>query len=188
MSLIHDVIKINLTREGYLPNYPYHLISDSEMCDAFMKDGQGYFYNEYPLLDESLKSYYDDIVTAIQYHIDQCKKTEVDEYTFPDWIYSYMLGSVISVNSDPYEIQYLADMLNLEVEYGEFSSLLSSNCLKCSQDWIRKLPKQIVKVDGKDINLRPPTIFGEPHVIKYLRLKIVAVGEVMYNGIVPENI
>jgi hypothetical protein len=36
MSLIHDIIKIKYTRLGYLPNYPYHLISDAEMFDAFI--------------------------------------------------------------------------------------------------------------------------------------------------------
>ena len=37
MSYIHDIIKIKYVREGWLPNWPYHLISDQEMCDAFLK-------------------------------------------------------------------------------------------------------------------------------------------------------
>ena len=36
MSLLHDIIKIKYTRLGYLPNYPYHLISDEEMFNAFI--------------------------------------------------------------------------------------------------------------------------------------------------------
>ena len=36
MSFVHDVIKIKYAREGYLPDLPYHLISDEEMCDAFI--------------------------------------------------------------------------------------------------------------------------------------------------------
>ena len=33
---VHDIIKINYTRQGYLPYYPYHLISDEEMFEGFM--------------------------------------------------------------------------------------------------------------------------------------------------------
>ena len=36
MSLIHDIIKIKYINLGYLPNYPYHMISDREMFDAFI--------------------------------------------------------------------------------------------------------------------------------------------------------
>ena len=32
----HDVIKQMYTLEGYLPNYPPHLISDEEMFEAFL--------------------------------------------------------------------------------------------------------------------------------------------------------
>ena len=36
MNYIHDIIKIMYVREGYLPNYPYHLIADDEMMFAFL--------------------------------------------------------------------------------------------------------------------------------------------------------
>ena len=40
--LVHDVIKIRLVEDGYLPNYPYHMMSDREMIAAFMgTDGAG---------------------------------------------------------------------------------------------------------------------------------------------------
>ena len=43
MSLIHDAIKIKYIELGYLPDTPYHLISDAEMCDAFLhRDTEGY--------------------------------------------------------------------------------------------------------------------------------------------------
>ena len=182
MSMIHDTIKINLIQQGYLPNYPYHLISDSEMCDAFInEDGTGYFYDHYPLVDQSLKVPYDNLVSAIIYYINECKKPEVDEYVFPDWVYSYMLGAVISVNSDDYDIQDLADMLNIEIEYGIFSASLSSACYEVSQEWLKKVTPEnrYLTVDDQTLDLRPPTIFGEPHVIKYLRLLDVQVGEVI---------
>ena len=39
-SYIYNLIKIKYIREGYLPDLPYHLISDNEMYDAFLS------YNE----------------------------------------------------------------------------------------------------------------------------------------------
>ena len=180
MSLIHDTIKINLIREGYLPNYPYHMISDAEMCDAFMSDdNSGYFFDYYPLIDDSLKGPYDDIVKAIRYYLAECKDPNVDEYQFPDWVYSYMLGSVISINSDPYDIQDLADLLNISIDYGDFSVLLATNCYRISREWLKKMSYTSSQASSDDdIDLRPPTMFGEPHVIKYLRLLQVRVGEV----------
>lgn len=181
MSMMHDTIKVNLIQQGYLPNYPYHLISDEEMCDAFIKeDGTGYFYDYYPLVDDSLKSPYDNLVKAIMHYINECKQPQVDEYVFPDWVYSYMLGSVISVNSDGYDIQDLADMLNIQVDYGIFSPSLSSACYQVSQEWLKKVTpdSRYLRTEDETLDLRPPTIFGEPHVIKYLRLLEVQVGEV----------
>lgn len=181
MSMMHDTIKVNLIQQGYLQNYPYHLISDEEMCDAFIKeDGTGYFYDYYPLIDESLRIPYGNLVKAIMHYIDECKQPEVDEYVFPDWVYSYMLGSVVSVNSDGYDIQDLADMLNIEVDYGVFSSSLSSACYQVSQEWLKKVSpdSRYLRMEDERLDLRPPTIFGEPHVIKYLRLIEVQVGEV----------
>lgn len=162
---IHTVIKINLMREGYLINYPYHMISDSEMCDAFLADDDtGYFFDYYPLLDESLRTEYEQLVSDIRYYISQCKDPHSDGFTFPDWIYSYMLGSTISVNSDGYDIQDLAALFNVDVPWEEFTAELSRNCLEASTIWIKKLPSE-------EKQHRPPTMFGEPHVIKYLRLQ-----------------
>ena len=36
MSFIHDIIKIKYSKLGYLPSYPYNLISDKEMFQAFI--------------------------------------------------------------------------------------------------------------------------------------------------------
>ena len=36
MSLLTDYIKIKYSQEGYLPNYPYHLLSDKECMNAFL--------------------------------------------------------------------------------------------------------------------------------------------------------
>ena len=181
MSMLHDTIKVNFIQQGYLPNYPYHLISDAEMCDAFIRDdGTGYFYDHYPLVDVSLSNAYSDLIKALMYYINQCKQPRVDEYVFPDWIYSYMLGSVISIHSDGYDIQDLADMLNIEIDYGDFSSSLAAACYRISQEWLKKVTPEsrYLRTEDETLDLRPPTIFGEPHVIKYLRLLEVQVGEV----------
>ena len=164
MSLIHDTIKINLSRLGYLPNYPYHMISDSEMCDGFLSsDNTGYFFDYYPLLDNSLQLEYDALISAIRYYIYELKNPNSDDYTMPEWVYSYMLGSTISIKSDEYDISYLADMLNVKIDFGVFSADMQRVCLDVSTKWLKKLS------DADKLH-RPPTIFGEPHVIKSLRL------------------
>ena len=175
MSFLHDVIKINYIRMGYLPNYSYHMISDEEMCDAFMLDGKGYFYRKYPCLDDSLKEPYHDLVNAIQYYINECKQEEVDDYTFPDWVYGYMLGTTLSVGSDSYDIDDLANALNIKVDYGDFSALLSYNCYVVSKLWLSKHASTVYSDTSHDLNLRPPTMFGEPHVLKYLRLNTMKI-------------
>ena len=175
MSFLHTTIKINLIMLGYIKNYPPHLISDAEMCDGFLNKDHtfGYFLDNYPCIDESLRSQYDALVSSIDYYLNQCRSANDDSYIFPDWIYSYMLGGVISVKSDPHDIQYLADMLNLNVEYGDFSPILALNCYRVSQSWLKKLS---VTSQDDQTSLRPPTIFGEPHVIKSLRLQYSQIG------------
>ena len=72
MILVHDYIKIKYTREGYLPDYPYHMISDDEMIEAFMKSDsdEGFFFDNYYVKDESLKEQYTTLVQTIRFHID----------------------------------------------------------------------------------------------------------------------
>ena len=57
--LVHDLIKIKLVRAGYLPNYPYHLISDKEMCEAFISansvDTSNLTYNKSQNIWEHIK-------------------------------------------------------------------------------------------------------------------------------------
>lgn len=227
MSLIHDVIKMNMVRRGYLPNYPYHLISDTEMFDAFLSKHvdanssevhwSGSFMEVYPCLSDNLYNEYEELREAMMYHIEQhlvypkkykgkvtyryelpksselnemfgennvdgvlysivhenirvrydantCSwKDTYDDGNVPDWVYSYMLGSTIGPLSDVQDIQDLATLLNLDTTNSSFDFSLSSCCLDISKKWVSKLS------DGKD-NHRPPTMFGEPHVIKQLRI------------------
>src|SRR5574343_441788 len=171
LMFIHDIIKMEYVRQGYLPNFPYHLISDQEMFDAFIvfeivvsesqakriqqgntslweapkqfvtqyklqsfeyiepellgeeshvliRGGQEsitifndlcsinndirlsdacYFSANYSMTYDSLQTDYHQLIDAICYHISTYLKSvnAVEVTTIPDWVYSYMLGSVI---------------------------------------------------------------------------------------------
>ena len=169
-NLIHDVIKIRYVDEGYLPNIPYHLISDAEMCDAFIKDSEDedFWTYYYPLPSEYLQTQYDELKSAILWHIDQLKTSTDPSYSMPDWVYSYMLGNVLSVNSSIYDLHYLLVMLDADNINDVFTPIAAAECYKVSKNWLGKIPTD-------QLDHRPPTIFGEPHVIKALRLQQVAV-------------
>lgn len=170
-NFIHDVIKILFIHEGYLPNYPYHLISDKEMFDAFISDdGTGFFCDYYPLPDESLKSAYNKLVEEIKYNINIAVISEDNSYELPNWIYSYMLKQVISTNSSEYDIHDILVLMNLDNIDDVFTKEASMCCYEISSKWVKKLPQ------SQQIH-RPPTIFGEPHVIKALRLQDTKVGK-----------
>lgn len=187
---IHDVIKIRYIDQGYLPNYPYHLISDEDMFEAFRKleysqdatgdtfspSFEGFFWVNYSNPDEAdleLSTAHAKLVTAIQYHIDQYLETK-GAYSIPDWVYSYMLGAVIGPTSDIKDIHDLILPLGTDNVDDVFDAASAKACLKESKEWIRrKLLAQTVTIEstGAVIDLRPPTMFGEPHVVKSIRLK-----------------
>lgn len=233
---IHDTIKIEYIKQGYLPDYPYHLISDEEMFNAFIIDelnvnesigrkvkvgktclwddpksyivsyklasfeftyDEGepvliirgrrdnlvqfnqllglkcqcmlsdncYFSANYPCLYDSLEDAYNKLVDCIYYHIsaylNSCDTSSV-QYV-PDWVYSYMNGSVISVNSLQSDIHDMLVLMNMDNPNDEFTKDIMLSCMTISKKWIDKLPP------SKNVN-RPPTMFGEPHVIKSLRI------------------
>lgn len=165
--LIHDNIKIIYSREGFLPDYPYHLISDEEMCEAFLRDDgkECYFYDNYPCPDESkLKEFYRELVVQIKYHIDQFLQSKNRNPKLPDWVYSYMIGSTIGPNSDQYDIHDLLVMLNEDNKDDEITIPAYNEIYKVSRKYVRKLTDETREH-------RPPTIFGEPHVLKILRLE-----------------
>ena len=182
MNLLHKMIKIKYIREGYLKNYPPNMISDSEMCDAFLNDSESgcFFKDYYPLLSDELSVEYDNLLTAIKYHINSLKHSKSDNAKLPDWVYSYMLGSVISVNSDKLDIHDLLVSMNVDNIDDIFTEDASKICYELSRTWLKKYPLKTYPEDtsllepGQSmINLRPPTMFGEPHVIKSLRLQSI---------------
>lgn len=94
-------------------------------------------------------------------------------YTFiglPNWIYAYMLGNTISDKSDD-ELDY-EDLLNT-LHIKEYHDMLYK-CYSISCGWLVKLPNSYIAYG--DSILRPPTIFGEPHIIKAIRLEEAARG------------
>lgn len=176
--LLHDLIKIKYSQEGWLPNYPPHLISDEEMIDAFLFNDMNFFSWNYPLyctkeeedLEENkvvAESYYD-LKGAIQWHLlrylDRGKE-------IPNWVYSYMLGSVINSNSDVRDIDKFKLGLGLKDD-GTLDLETEKACLKFSLKNSSKLGnKQTDKEIAEGfINLRPPTMFGEPSIVKLMRL------------------
>lgn len=181
MSLTHDIIKMKYVEEGYLPNYPFHMISDSEMCDAFLQaipksaddsvytadyEKTSYFLDTYPCIsseDSNLVDAYKLLISSMLWHIDQLKSSREAEYTLPDWIYSYMLGVVVGPNSEISEIHDLLVLLGVDNIDDIFTESAAAKCLSISTNWVSKFPSNIR-------DHRHPTIFGEPHVIKYLRL------------------
>ena len=171
--IIHDVIKMNYIRMGYLPDYPYHLISDKEMCDAFLNDGDfSYFADNYPCVDSSLQDEYDELVNNLKWHLEKLKAFQSksastrEYYMLPDWVYSYMLGSTLGVNSDKLEIHDMLVLMGMDNLDDVFTRQVARKCYHISKDWLKKLP-------SAQKEHRSPTMFGELHVLKSLRLEAV---------------
>lgn len=161
--LTHDIIKIKYTREGYLPDYPYHMISDEEMFDAFIYSETDNFFNDnYPCLYESFEDRYKTLVDSIKYHIE--KYMNNNNYEIPSWVYSYMLGTTISDTSDQLDRHDLLVMLNMDNPEDAFNEDICNKIYEISQAWVSKLV-------SADAAYRPPTMYGEPHIIKSLRLE-----------------
>jgi hypothetical protein len=207
--LIHDIIKIRYSDDGYLINYPPHLISDSEMFNAFagFNSGFGFFADNYPCMSEDtdyVQAYnqlFLTIFSYIQFNI-------LFELDIPDWVYSYMLGEVISINSDKLDIHDLETQTHTSEIDDTFSLACSNACLYESKLWLGGLAENKIDTSAyadtdnmamfeqllnniplpypsEDMNTladvyaannnavcaRPATMFGEPHVLKSLRLK-----------------
>ncbi len=183
-TFIHDLVKINLVNEGYLPNYPYHLISDNEMCEAFLsKNKTGYFFDAYPCLVPEYSGdnkAYGELERSIRYHISCLKQSTDSEYTLPDWVYSYMLGKTISIFSDKLDIHDLICPMGVDNIDDEFTADASRRCFEESNKWLKQThvncddKEQYVMFESMKTNLRPPTMFGEPHVIKSVRINALS--------------
>lgn len=159
---IHDIIKILYINLGYLPNYPYYLISDKEMFEAFLKEGDGVLADYYPCPDEMLQEQYDALMDCIKTKIQDFMDKKITE--LPCWVYSYMLLQTTSVHSSEEDISYLYELSNIvsPTILATFEPQIADVCYEVSKRWLQKSPSG--KLD------RVPTMFGEPHVIKSMRL------------------
>ena len=158
---IHDVIKMMYINMGYLPGQPYYLISDKEMFDAFLRE-DGFFNDFYPCPSESLQEAYSNLR---QYIVDSISNyLNGSESELPAWIYSYMIMRPITYDSDIADIAYLNNLANIDSPSGapQFTEELAESCYEVSQKWLQKQPSKA--------SHRPPTMFGETHVTKSLRL------------------
>lgn len=209
--LINDLVKIRLVDMGYLPNYPYHLISDNEMCKAFMdcttglqddpeSVGTGMFFDYYPLLDSSQAEIYSQLVLTIQYYLLVQKYTTDRSFVIPDWIFSYMINAVISVNSSKLDIHDLILPLGVDNIDDDFNAECAMACYRVSSLWVTQsqssklisIPEELaddilsdmslmyvcgrslssIYADNENkINTRPPTLYGDPDVVRYIRLQ-----------------
>ena len=158
---IHDVIKIQLVDIGYLPNWPYYLISDKEMIEAFWKE-DGFFNDYYPCPCSELQEPYETLRSSIFQNLTNYLE---DRTPIPNWVYSFMLMRPITYESDEADIAYLYELSGVKPTtiLTEFGPELAQACYATSVEWMKKLPSKF-----RD---RPPTVFGETHVTKSLRLK-----------------
>lgn len=167
LVLIHDIIKTVYVKQGYLPDFPYHLISDEELFDAFLYNDDNYFSANYPC-PVGLEAQYQELVDAMTYHITQYKVAQTSSsaestYALPDWIYSYMIGATVGPASNEADRHDLFVLLGLDNLEDEFTPEIYTRIYNISQKWTFKL-------QSPERAHRPPTMFGEPHVIKSLRL------------------
>ena len=206
--LIHDIIKMKYVNLGYIKkNYPYHLISDEEMFNAFIDLGDEdfnthttiinpsvRFFDDYypnPFAEEDyiyekknsdgevierismsgvytdLKNYIKNIIIAyLHYQNDTPYDAEL-----PDWVYTYMLGEVVYQQSEYLDIQDTLTLLGCFNIDNEFTQTACVKCYVISANYVSMLPQQYSITKNATVSRRCPTVFGEPHVIKSLRLE-----------------
>jgi hypothetical protein len=134
-----------------------------------------------------IKNYIIDLITDYLAHLGAADE---DDYEIPDWVYSYMLGEVVyNVPGEPDDFEYkdIHDTLLLldnvyvdrsriidEAGDEDLNKLLNDNyidnkfnrisCVRCYMESTKY-------ISTLTTGIRPPTVFGEPHVIKQLRLE-----------------
>ena len=100
------------------------------------------------------------IVKVINLYLKYHNTELASNYIIPDWIYTYMLGEVVYNNSDYLDIYDTLALLGDNNIENEFTNKSCALCYATSLKYISTL------ITG----IRPPAVFGEPHVIKQLRL------------------
>lgn len=175
-----DNIKIKYSEEGYLPDYPPHLISNKEMCEAFLpsdatmqkaqESGQdiwSYFQDIYPLANESLANEYNLLVNAIKYHFVRFLTT-IDSFylDLPNWVYSYMLGHVVNQQSSQEDRHYFLSGIGMDNIDDIIDEAVQLKTYQFSQRWYNKLSKSSKLEKKSDIlsglsSSEQTTVLGE---------------------------
>lgn len=173
---LDDIVKIKYVDEGYMADYPPHLLSKDEMCAAFILAPEGsptFFDSNYVCLNPDLEDVYAQLKSAISYHVSRYLD-KIDPVEPPMWVYSYMLGETVCETSDPKDKHDILTAFACDNVSDEFDAQAQQFCYDVSKKFCQKLPKdeRELVTDGKVQLLRPPTIFGEPHVIKSIRVGV----------------
>ena len=127
-----------------------NIISEISLNDVYnaLKDNIKFYISDY------LKYYGTPEASKMDY------STQRLAHQIPDWVYSYMLGEVVYQSSEYLDIYDTLALLGCSNNDNEFTREACAACYKISSDYISTLAK----------GSRAPTIFGEPHVIKSLRI------------------
>lgn len=199
IQLVHTILKIKYVNLGYIKkNYPYHLISDEEMFNAFIDLGDTEFNAKTTMIDPEVRffeDYYPNpfaeedyiyqkknssgevieeislsdeytrlkafIISEINDYLAYKGTSEEYQHLIPSWVYTYMLGEVIYQQSEYLDIQDLLVLLNCFNIDNIFTREACITCYMTSLKYITTLNSEV----------RPPTVFGEPHIIKVLRME-----------------
>lgn len=167
---LSDAIKEYESREDYdESNIDYNEIINiwkDETTNQFFRDfypcGGDFCKMEVP---QDLKDAYTELVFQMWYHINLFKESNLDIKVLPNWIYSYMLGAVIGPKSDKIDIHDFLVLMDVDNLYDEYNPYVAEKCYRYSRDWLMRSIQ-----DDEILKHRPPTVFGEPHVLKYLRV------------------
>ena len=86
-----------------------------------------------------------------------------------------MLGAVVNVDSSVEDRHYLLSSMGVDNIEDLITEEAQLSCYQVSKRYVNKLTKnqKQIEINGEVFLTRPPTMFGEPHVIKELRLQEV---------------
>lgn len=207
MNFADILLRIKYVDEGYLPYWPFHLISDDEMLNA----AREYIQYIYQCPDDYIKDKYDAVMIRLITILDRYQdkdyynKYDPEDYgmkpeEIPDWIYSFLMGKVISNSSNYRDVHDLLVLLELDNYYDMMDDEIYNAVYDISKKYLGKYPEEYSNWDmfwfsqyhpelveeqiekpqfkilgGESFDVRPPSIFGEPHVIRALRLEQVAI-------------
>ena len=137
-------------------------------CEYFFDDNYpnpfaetDYMYKGNTSLSDEYKKLKAYIISTINDYLTYYGTSEESEHLIPDWIYTYMLGEVVYQNSEYLDIYDTLNLLGLVNTDNDFTPEACAACYVISLQYISTLTTGV----------RPPTVFGEPHIIKQLRLE-----------------